>query len=290
MSKVYLIGATGGIGTQAVKELLEKGVSVTILVRDPSKATTLFGEPENLTVVQGDYSSFDSFKNTIAGHERLFLLVSDFNDMVKIKTSYAKLAYEAGVKQIVHVSSGAVGGPWRKNNIATEHYESEQTIFDMPNRGRYVVLRPTQFFTNQLFNDVNTIRTKNSILSSAPADQKRAWVSPNDIAHVAVNVLTDPIDKHADSVYEMTSTLLSGPERAEILSKALGKQISYVQIPPEQEYKMYTEILHMPHIMAYGLVDQGTGGFELNIGLPIILNRPVETLEAWVEANKSKFT
>jgi uncharacterized protein YbjT (DUF2867 family) len=289
MSKVYVIGATGGIGTQAVKELLERGVSVTTLVRDPSKAATLFGQAENLNVVQGDYSSFDSFKSTIAGHERLFLLVSDIQNMVTIKTTYAKLAYEAGVKQIVHVSSGTVSGSWRQNIISTGHYYSEEAIFNLPNRGGYVVLRPMQFFTNQFFNDANTVKSKNAIFSSAPPDQKSAWVSPNDIAHLAVNVLTEPIEKHGDIVYDMTTEMISGNDRAEILSRVIGKDVKYVQIPVEQQYKVLTEIVQMPHSMAYALVDHGPGNYDVNHALPIVLHRPVEKLEAWFEVNKAKF-
>lgn len=38
MSKVYVIGATGGIGQQVTQNLLKRGVATTVYVRDPSKA------------------------------------------------------------------------------------------------------------------------------------------------------------------------------------------------------------------------------------------------------------
>ncbi|GAB5588042.1 hypothetical protein Unana1_02942 [Umbelopsis nana] len=290
MSKVYVIGGTGGVGSPTVKELLEKGVSVTVLVRDPTKAATLFGQPENLKIVQGDYTSYDSFKESISGHERLFLLVHDFNDMVKIKATYAKLAYEAGVKQIVDISSASVSGPWRQTFIATEHFLSEDIIFRMPDRGTYVALRPTQFYTNHFFNDHNTVRSQSTIFGCAHPDLKSAWISPNDIAHLAANILTEPIEKHRDSVYDMTGELVSANDRAQILSRVLGKTVNYVQVPNAQQYKVYTEIVHMPHYIAYGLIDGNMMDFAVNEGLPVVLGRPTESLEAWYTANIERFT
>ncbi|KAJ2960211.1 hypothetical protein NQZ79_g4416 [Umbelopsis isabellina] len=132
MAKVYVLGATGGIGTQVVKELLEQDVPTTILARDPSKASSLFGKNGKLNVVQGDYTSVEAFKSSIVGHERLFLLVRDLNGMPKIKATFAKIAYEAGVKQVVDVSSETVSGSWRSDIITTAHYYAERAIYELP--------------------------------------------------------------------------------------------------------------------------------------------------------------
>lgn len=289
MAKVYVIGATGTVGSQVTKALLEKGVPTTVLVRDLSKAVKVFGEAEGLNVVQGDYTDYTSFKNTISGHERLFLLINDFTNMAKIKISYAKIAYEAGVKQIVDISSGSVSGAWRQNFGSTANYVTEETLFNLANRGAYVALRPTGFFSNHLLSDDKTVRFQGAILGSSHPDLKKPLISPTDIAQVAVNILTDSIDKHGDSVYDMTSVLLSGNERAEILSQVLGKDIKYIQISAGDEYKMFVEYAQMSHIVAYGLVDASYKSFDANIGLPILLGRPTESLQTWIEANKDKF-
>lgn len=289
MSKIYVIGGTGGIGAQVVKELLEKNVQVTALVRDPSKAEQMFGKSSNLTLVQGDYDNLDGYKSSIHGHERLFLLVHSFDDMAGIKVNLSTIAYAAGVKQIIDVSSVSVAGPWRATLIATEHYDSELGILNIPNRGKIVTLRPNQFFSNHFFSDDKTIRAKNEIYGSADADKGLHWISPNDIAHVAVNILTDSIEKHDDCVYDLTSVKYSGNERAAIISKVLGKQIKYVQIPYEQRYKIFTEVVHMPHKIAIGLVSFDDFVSPVNPALPILLGRPVEGLDVWFEANKERF-
>jgi uncharacterized protein YbjT (DUF2867 family) len=288
MSKVYVIGATGGIGSSVVKELLEKNVQVTALVRDPSKAEQLFGQSANLTLVQGDYKNLDGYKNTIGGHERLFLLVHSI-DMAPIKINLSTIAYAAGVKQVVQVSSASVCGPWRASHIATQHYDSEIGILSIPNRGKYVTLRPNQFFSNLLFSDDKTIRAQNAIYGSADPNLGLHWVSPNDIAHIAVNVMTEPIEKHDDCVYDLTTVKYTGNERAAIISKVLGKEVKYVQIPVEQRYKIFTEVVHMPHSIAIGLVSVEDFVSPVNKALPILLGRPVEGLDVWFEANKEKF-
>jgi uncharacterized protein YbjT (DUF2867 family) len=289
MSKVYVLGATGGVGTQVVKELLERHISTTIFVRDSIKATSLFGEQENLNVVQGDYDNVETFKTTITGHERLFILVKDLENMPKIKVTFAKLAYEAGVKQIVDISSISVSGPYRENYIAAAHYFSEDGIYKIPNRGNYVALRPTSFFSNHFFGDNKTVQYKGIITGHQGADEKMSWVSTNDIAYLAVNIMTEPVEKHLDMVYNLTSVSMSGNERAATISRAVGKEIKYVQVPFEQQYHTMVEYAHMPHHLVFGLLAGNNDTCTVNDGLPLLLNRPTETLEEWITANKGAF-
>ncbi|KAJ2958030.1 hypothetical protein NQZ79_g6375 [Umbelopsis isabellina] len=289
MSKVYILGATGGVGAQVVKELLERQVPTTVLVRDPSKAASLFGKQDNLNIVQGDYDNVDNFRATIPGHERLFILVKDIDSMSKIKVTFAKMAYEAGVKQIVDISSISVSGPYRENYIAAAHYFSEDAIYKLPIRGNYVALRPTSFFSNHFFGDNKTVQYKGIITGHQGPDEKMSWISTTDIAHLAVKIMTEPVEKHVDMVYNLTSVSMSGNERAAAISRAIGKEIKYVQVPFEQQYKAMVEFAQMPHYLVFGLLAGNNDSSSVNEGLPLLLNRPTETLEEWITANKSAF-
>ncbi|KAI3697188.1 hypothetical protein L6452_30020 [Arctium lappa] len=53
---VLVIGGTGGVGQLVVASLLNRNVKLRLLLRDPEKATTLFGEQEEekLQVMKGD--------------------------------------------------------------------------------------------------------------------------------------------------------------------------------------------------------------------------------------------
>ncbi|KAI8583519.1 hypothetical protein K450DRAFT_221568 [Umbelopsis ramanniana AG] len=290
MSKVFVLGATGQLGASVVEGLLEKNVSVTAYARDASKAEKMFAQSSNLNVVQGGYDDLDVFKAAVAGHERLFLMVQSFGNMRGIKYAFAKIAYEAGVKQIVDISCTQEMAPaWRSNPVCEEHRSCEEAVINIPNRGKFVALRPAFFFSNHFMGDIHSIRNADVIMGCNPPDEKKMWISPTDISALAVNALTEPIEHHNDCAYEMTSEALSGNERAQILSKVLGKDIKYVERSAAEEYKANRSV-GMPHDTAYAFVEyfpQGQG--HITRGLPILLGRDPESLEAWLEKNKQAF-
>lgn len=67
-----------------------------------------------LRVVQGDYSNHTAFRESVPGHDRLFMVTHFYGpfDVKQLKIEYAKIAYAAGVKQIVDISATAVGFGW----------------------------------------------------------------------------------------------------------------------------------------------------------------------------------
>ncbi|MES2429052.1 MAG: SDR family oxidoreductase [Bacteroidota bacterium] len=56
---LFIVGANGGIGRQAVLQALEAGHHVTALVRDPTK---LVLQHTNLEIIKGDVLNLESFK------------------------------------------------------------------------------------------------------------------------------------------------------------------------------------------------------------------------------------
>ncbi|CAO3691814.1 unnamed protein product [Umbelopsis ramanniana] len=175
---------------------------------------------------------------------------------------------------------------WRSNAECESHRTSEEAIINIPNRGKYVALRPAFFFSNLFMGDIHTIRDSNVITGCMAPNEKKMWISTTDISALAVNTLTESIEHHSDCTYEMTSEALSEDERAQLLSKVLGKDIKYVQRSALEEYKANISV-GMPHETAYSLVEyypQGQG--HITRGLPILLGRDPESFEAWLEKNK----
>ncbi len=64
--RVLIVGATGGTGRQLVAEALERGLTVTALVRDPSKLAV---QHPQLSVVQGDVLEPASLEAAMRGQE-----------------------------------------------------------------------------------------------------------------------------------------------------------------------------------------------------------------------------
>lgn len=60
--KTLVLGATGATGRFLVKDLLQRGIKVTAVVRSPEKLTSLVGDSDLLEVVAGTVLEFDNQK------------------------------------------------------------------------------------------------------------------------------------------------------------------------------------------------------------------------------------
>lgn len=64
--RILIVGATGGTGRQLVAQALERGLAVTVLVRNPAK---LGIEHPNLRIVQGDVLDYAAVEAAVRGQE-----------------------------------------------------------------------------------------------------------------------------------------------------------------------------------------------------------------------------
>jgi uncharacterized protein YbjT (DUF2867 family) len=94
----------------------------------------------------------------------------------------------------------------------------------------YTLLRPNLFMQG-LLNFRSTIATRNAFYAAA-GDARVSVIDLRDIADVAVAALTEA--GHEGKLYDLTGPqALTHAEMAEGLSKALGRQVAFVDIPPE---------------------------------------------------------
>ncbi|MGS2645479.1 SDR family oxidoreductase [Streptosporangium sp. G12] len=67
---ILVTGATGKVGGQALSQLLDAGVAVRALTRDPASATL----PEGAEVVRGDLADPATLDDALDGVESVFLV------------------------------------------------------------------------------------------------------------------------------------------------------------------------------------------------------------------------
>ncbi|GAN09107.1 nucleoside-diphosphate sugar epimerase [Mucor ambiguus] len=285
--KVFIIGSTGKIGQKAVNDLLDNKIPVTLYARSSEKVASLFSS-DLVSVIQGDYTDLSPVKEGIKGHTRLLLLVADFSDFVNVKKTVATYAYEAGVKQVVDISSFSVNMGWRSSVIGSHHYYGEKAVFDIPNRGYFVALRPGRFMSNH-FGMARPIADK-GLYDSCEPNRVQGWISPNDIGAVAAVILRENVEKHADAVYNLTGDMVTSAERAAIFSRITGQDIKYIQVSAVQKYNKIMESGHFPHLFAIDLVDNLDSNDDSRVtpSIEILLGRKPETLEEYLSANKDK--
>ncbi|KAL0484148.1 prestalk differentiation protein A [Acrasis kona] len=288
--KVFITGSTGNIGSVITKNLAKENVSVTLYVRDVKKADKMFSEIEgnqNITYVEGDYTTLDKFEEGIKGHSRLFLLVHDLNNMPEIKGKFSEIAYNAGVKQIIDLSSFTVGQS-RVGIISAAHTGGEERIRAVkPQSSSLVVLRPGYFMPNA-FQNAREIK-EHSILSSVSAPENKVNViSTEDIGDAASTILLDPIEKHGDIVYELTSQVMTNAEIAEAFTEALGRPIKYVQNDYNTAYERMVPFLG--HKLAYDFLRIGTMSLDISTPyLTVLTKKPLRKYQDWIRENKNAF-
>ena len=122
MKTAFVTGATGLLGNNLVRLLLEKGYRVRALARSRAKAGRQFGDLPGLDIVIGDMADVSGFAGALRGCDVLFHTAAYFRDSYKGGKHWDKLkkinvdgtrellalAHECGIRRIVHTSSIAV--------------------------------------------------------------------------------------------------------------------------------------------------------------------------------------
>lgn len=92
---ILVLGATGTIGSEVVKQLVEAGQSVRALVRDPAKAKL----PSAVEIVVADLSKPETLGPAFAGVAKAFV-ASNGQDIAALEANAFDAAERAGVKHI----------------------------------------------------------------------------------------------------------------------------------------------------------------------------------------------
>lgn len=107
MKQLTVIGATGKLGIPTVARLVENGVRVKAIVRNPETAKEQL--PESVEIVSGDLSDIESLKTALADTEYLYLNLSAPNpyaDFIPEINGVQHILEAAGqhLKQIIKIS------------------------------------------------------------------------------------------------------------------------------------------------------------------------------------------
>ncbi|CAO3651536.1 unnamed protein product [Cunninghamella echinulata] len=291
--RIFFIGGTGNVGKKTVQDLLNNKVPVTLYARDPKKVSTLFPNYDDslLSVVQGDIQDLKPLQTALPGHTRLFLVLNDFTNFPNTKEAIAKLAFEAGVQQILDISSIGVNFPWRSSHIGYEHYLAEKKILALveesyPNAS-FVVIRPGRFMSNLITFDRPTAET-GGMYDTINPNAKQGWISPNDIGAISAVILQDDIKQHGPAaVYDdLIGDVVSPVKRAEIMTNILGRSITYHQISPMEKYNLIKPFPFFNFKTMYDIATMVEPEAMVSSGIQILLGREPETLEQFITANK----
>jgi uncharacterized protein YbjT (DUF2867 family) len=214
--KILVIGGTGHVGSEVVKELQKRDADVRILVRKADVKS-----PPGVEMVVGDLLDPVSIEKALAGVDKLYLL----NAVTPDELTLGLIAYDLAKKRkLSHIVYHSVFRAEHFKDVP--HFASKLAIesairgFDVP----FTIIRPNYFFQNDA--SFKELLTKMSVYPNPLGPTGISAVDIRDVAEAAVISLMS--DEHFGKTYNVSGpAILSGPKAASIWSKALGKEIKY---------------------------------------------------------------
>jgi uncharacterized protein YbjT (DUF2867 family) len=221
---ILITGATGKIGKELVLDLLARRSSFKVMVR--SREAVKDFEAKGIKTVQGDFERPETQAGALANIQSVFLLTTPRPDNLVMERKFLAACKARGVKHVVRLSAMGAN-PWASSALIRNHGRCEAQLED--SGLAWTILRPTIFMQN-LASFMGPTVARESTLYAPAGDALMPWVDTRDIAAVAGTVLTS--EGHENLVYEITGPeALTYAQVAECLSKQVGRQISYVNVP-----------------------------------------------------------
>ncbi|MFF0445910.1 NAD(P)H-binding protein [Streptomyces sp. NPDC004609] len=207
-------GATGTVGRQVVRELLDRGHAVRALTRDPATADL----PEGVEVVRGDLTEPESLAAALEGVTGLHLITFGGPYFTPLETGprILELAEEAGVRRITVLHGG---GP--------TPLEDAVRAGDIA----WTVVMPVEFMSNAL-EWAEGVRDHDEVREPF-TDRLSAMVHEADIGAVAAVAMTE--EGHGGQEYVVTGPeILTVKDKTEALAAARGREIRLVTLTEEE--------------------------------------------------------
>ncbi len=220
---ILIIGGTGTVGSEVVKQLAATGQKFRVLARDPKKVPAL----PNIEVAKGDLTDLASVETALKGVEKLFLLTNSTPDSTALQNKVVDAAKKADVKHVVRLS---VLGADKSSPVQLAQWHAAADEHLKKSGLKWTILQPGGFVQN-ILGSAKTV--KEGAIYGTAGEGKTPMIDARDIAAVAVKALTTP--GHDGKTYPLTGKEpLSYADIAAKISKAIGKPVKYVDLPPEQ--------------------------------------------------------
>jgi uncharacterized protein YbjT (DUF2867 family) len=235
--ETVLVTGAGGVGRLVIEDLRTHDVPVRVMVRrDDDRAAEFrrFGAD----VVLGDLTRPETVAAGLRDVGRMYFAMPVSRDHLLAATVVASVAKERGtLDALVGMSQMTVSQMTATSTDESHqqrlHWLAEQVLnwSGLP----VIHIRPTSFLDNPLFTSAAAQSIKRDGTLALPFGAGRTSpVAVSDVARVAATVLRDPRG-HIGNVYELTGPrTMDMEEMAESFSRALGRPITYSDVPLEQ--------------------------------------------------------
>jgi len=227
-------GRIGAVGRTITNLLLQRGKPVRAMVRKEDERAQALRDM-GAEVVVGDLLDLNSMHRVIAGCDTIYFSMSISDAYLAATVNTAAVARHHGVKAFINMSQMTLEKMSITETTASPQHKlqwlSEQTLnwSGLP----VVHVRPTVFLEGFFLTlTADSVRQSNQIRLPFGTG-KTSPISAEDVARVVATLLENP-QPHVGKIYHLT-----GPQSgnmqffAQEYSKALGRTITYQDIPVE---------------------------------------------------------
>jgi uncharacterized protein YbjT (DUF2867 family) len=282
---VILVTTAGKVGSETARLLRERDVPVRVLVRDPDKATARALAEAGAEIATGDLrvpASIDEAMRGVSG----VVLVSPAVPAQELNVVAS--AAKAGAGHVVKATSKAPAD----SPIARRRWQAEIEAGLAASEIPHTLLRSNAYMQNVLALAPAIAAT--SSFGSSAGNGRSGLVDARDVAAVAAEIITSPA-AHAGNTYWLTGPeLVSNYDVAAVLSKLLGRTITYRELTFEENKDAMIragvpEQIAEMNAQAFSLTADGDAEWVTQ-DVQSLLGRPARSLEQFAADYAAAFS
>lgn len=227
-NSILVTGATGKQGGAVTNRLMGLGHDVHALTRRPDSEAARHLAAEGAKIVAGDFDQPESLARAMKGVDSVFAMSTPYEAgserEIKQGIALVDAAKKAGVKHFVYTS---VASADRDTRIP--HFDSKAVVERHLHASGipHTIIAPVFFMENLM--GPSSIRDGNLTLA-LPANRRLQMVAVENIGEMAALVL-DRRDRALGQRIELAGDELAPAQMADVISRATGKSVRFVETP-----------------------------------------------------------
>ena len=223
-SPILILGGKGKTGRRVVAQLEAKGVPVRLASRSSERRFDWYDESTWPGIASGTHTAYLAPPVGPTGLAQA--------------SRFVKHAAENGLRRVVLLSGRGVGSPGREFAVYESGLELEHAVKD--SGADWTIVRPAWFMQGFSEDFLHEYVMAGEIRLSAGTGGE-AWIDTADVGDVMAAVLLD--ERHTGQTYSLSGPrTLTMTEVADELTAAIGRQVRYVDLEPDEHVAELTGV------------------------------------------------
>ena len=272
--RFLVTGATGTIGREVVKTLLENSKKIKVLTRNPHKVEN----NDLVEVIEGDLTQPETLRTALKEVDGIHLISFGDENYTPLSTgkSIVDMAVKAGVKRATVLWNG------EGNESSIER--------EIKNSGlEWTILQPQEYMANALGWAQSIIETNE--VKEPFGDRPTAAIHEGDVGAVIANILM--YGGHAQKTYTLTGPAVLTPKSQVLeIGKAMSREIKFTELDEKQTRERWKAWGLPKETMDYLYEWYGNTppeGYTVTTAVEDIIGRPAYSFQEWVSENIESF-